>query len=103
MQQPLGNRTGAGQQVQDAAAQTLGRDDGGGINAHPAAIRLPHFDPGMGVGTPHQEVTADGVPLTALVAGHDARRHAPCAHEHGECRGEMAAEAAPGVEQKVID
>ncbi len=79
-QQPLACRQRIGQQVEDPAAQPLGRDHCGRIDARPAAAFQPDFRPRMGIRLTHQEVVADRIPLPAEIAGHHARRDARGAH-----------------------
>ena len=50
----------------------------------------------------HDE-TIDRIRLAALVAGDDAGRYAGGAHQEDKGRGVVLAEAAPGVEQEVVD
>ena len=49
IQQPRSARDGVRQDIENAAAQALRRDDGRGIDAPPAASFDPNFRPGVGI------------------------------------------------------
>ena len=74
-----------------------------GSIAHPASTFEPDFGPGVRIRLPHDQIAADRVVLAALIAGDDARGNARGAHHHRERRREVLAEAAPRVEQEVVD
>ena len=73
-----------------------------GSTRSPAATLQPDLRPGVRVRLPHDEVAADRIPLAAQVTGDDSRRNVCAAHERDECRSVMAAEAASGVEKKIV-
>ena len=80
----------------------LGSDRRRGIDAHPAAPFDPHLVPGMRIALPHYPIICESIESSALIAGHDTRRYARRAHQHGERRGIVFAEPAFGIEQKLI-
>ncbi len=86
-----------------AADHPLRRDRRGRIDAHPAAAVEPHLVPGMRVALAQDPVIGVAVVGAALVAGDHARRNAGGAHQGGERRGVVPAEAAAGVEQEFVD
>ena len=89
--------------LQQLTAQSVRCDHGRRVGAQPAAPGQPHFRPGMSVGLPHQQITADRIPFATLVAGDDPRRHTARAHQVDECRGVVTAESRAGAEQEFID
>src|SRR5690606_16699714 len=86
-----------------AALDPLRRDRGGRIDADPAAILEPDLRPRVRVGLPHDVEVAELVQLAAVIAGHDASRHAGRAWHDRERGRVVRAEALAGLEQELVD
>jgi hypothetical protein len=80
----------------------LRRNGGGGIDPHPAPPIQPDLDPGVGLGLADEIPVAQRRPLAPLIAHHHSCRDTIDAHGQDESAGIVFAEAAPGLEQKLV-